>query len=133
VSTAVGASTLYKNITLLITGDTSAQYDLAALTTTILTERFRMVVLNNGGGGIFNYIATTSKLPERDQLFKGELNLPLQQLAETFSMFYAKATDFASLNQGLQLLRADLDRPMILEIVTDADIDAEAMKRILNE
>ena len=53
VSTAVGASVLSKLPTLLIVGDMSMQYDIGALASTLISPSLAIVVMSNGGGGIF--------------------------------------------------------------------------------
>lgn len=67
-STAIGASLAYKTMpTLLITGDMSAQYDVGALGCGIIPANFKIIVLNNGGGGIFRFINSTKNLDELEE------------------------------------------------------------------
>ncbi|MDE5942486.1 MAG: 2-succinyl-5-enolpyruvyl-6-hydroxy-3-cyclohexene-1-carboxylic-acid synthase, partial [Muribaculaceae bacterium] len=133
LSTAVGASMVYPRPTLLITGDMSAQYDIGALASTAFDSRLKIVVINNGGGGIFNFVKTTATLPERDRLFKCDLRLPLKQLAEGFGMRYVRATDSQSLCVASETLTTETRRPVIVEVVTDAETDARIMKQLLGE
>ncbi|MDE6370148.1 MAG: 2-succinyl-5-enolpyruvyl-6-hydroxy-3-cyclohexene-1-carboxylic-acid synthase, partial [Duncaniella sp.] len=83
-STALGASVIYKGVTVLISGDMSFQYDLGALSSTLLTSRFKMIVMCNGGGGIFRFIGATSELPERDKYFVAETRLPLADICRGY-------------------------------------------------
>lgn len=133
LSTAVGASSAYASPTLLITGDMSAQYDVGALASSAVSPRLKIVVLNNGGGGIFSFVKTTATLPERDKLFKCELRLPLEQLAEAYGMRYVRATDKQSLGKAVAELKTENSRPVIAEIVTDAENDANILRQILNQ
>ncbi|MBD5226208.1 MAG: 2-succinyl-5-enolpyruvyl-6-hydroxy-3-cyclohexene-1-carboxylic-acid synthase, partial [Bacteroidales bacterium] len=64
LSTAIGASCAYSGNTLLIIGDMSTEYDLSAFFSGLITQKLKIVVLNNGGGGIFHYVNTTRNLPE---------------------------------------------------------------------
>ena len=132
-STAVGASALYNEPTLLITGDMSAQYDIGALTSTVMSNRLKIVVINNGGGGIFKFVKTTARLTELDRLLKCELNLPLEKIADAFGMHYLHAADKVSLEKGIHKLIRLNDRPVILEITTDAETDAKEMWKILGK
>ncbi|MDE6527722.1 MAG: hypothetical protein K2L78_01580, partial [Muribaculaceae bacterium] len=91
VSTAVGAAAVYDKPTLLITGDMSMQYDIAALSSNLVTDRLKIVVLNNGGGGIFKYVDTTAQLPETPQLIHCSLNLPIETLAKAYGFRHIKA------------------------------------------
>ncbi len=115
-STAVGASMIYDGPTLLITGDMSAQYDVGALALKQIPDRFRMIVINNGGGGIFRFIGSTSAVEEREQFFgEAVVNLPLQQLAEAYGFAYFVADDAAQLRRMLPLFFASAGKS-ILEI-----------------
>jgi len=124
VSTALGASVAYDHPTLLVTGDMSMQYDFMALTSTLLSPKLKIVVMNNGGGGIFHYVKGTAKLREMPALLNGSLNLPLEKLAATYNLAYAKAYDTESLYAAIKLLKATQSRPVLVEVCTDADIDA---------
>lgn len=128
-STAVGASLAYNGgDTLLITGDMSFQYDLGALASNYLTSKLRIVLLNNGGGGIFKYIRTTRSLPEVDSLFRCHLNMDARAIANAFGLKYYHADSYASLQDTVSAFFA-APGPAILEIATDAGTDAA----VLNE
>lgn len=128
VSTAVGASLAYNGTTLLITGDMSLQYDIAALSSNLLRPRLKIVVLNNGGGGIFKYVDTTAQLPETPGFIHCKLNLPLDRLAAAYGFTYLKASDFSELKSAVKELVSIADSPVILEVFTDSDTDALIMK-----
>lgn len=126
-STAVGASLAYKGgDTLLITGDMSFQYDLGALASNYLTSKLRIVLLNNGGGGIFKYIKTTRSLPEVDNLFRCHLNLDAKAIASAFGLQYHHADSYESLQDAVPAFFAG-PGPAILEIATDAGTDAAVL------
>ncbi|MDE6127483.1 MAG: 2-succinyl-5-enolpyruvyl-6-hydroxy-3-cyclohexene-1-carboxylic-acid synthase [Muribaculaceae bacterium] len=118
VSTAVGASLAYDKPTLLIVGDMSAQYDLGALASAQLSPKFKVAVLDNGGGEIFRLVATTRGLPERERLIAGGVNLPLRQLAEGFGFRYVEADSRESLSIAAEILIVESERPCILRIIT---------------
>jgi len=128
VSTAVGASTAYDRPTLLITGDMSMQYDMGALASEYAGHNLKIAVLNNGGGGIFRFIRTTAHLPEMPTLMNGNVQLPLARLAEAFGFGYLSAVNAAQLDTALKEFVRPARRPVILEIFTDGNADAEAMK-----
>lgn len=126
-STAVGASLAYKGgDTLLITGDMSFQYDLGALASNYLTPKLRIVLLNNGGGGIFKYIKTTRSLPEVDSLFRCQLNTDARAIANAFGLEYYQADSYESLQDTVSAFFAG-PGPSILEITTDAETDATVL------
>ena len=55
-STAVGASLENKSPTLLITGDLSFFYDVNGLWNNYIKPDFRIIIINNSGGGIFRIL-----------------------------------------------------------------------------
>lgn len=116
VSTALGASVAYNGTTLLLTGDMSMQYDIAALSSTLLSPKLKIIVINNHGGGIFREIATTRNLPERDSHFVCHLNLPLDKIADTYGLAYFLADSTASLQATLPPFATVADRPALMEI-----------------
>ncbi len=127
-STAVGAASVYTKPTLLITGDMSMQYDISALSSNLINKRLRIVVINNGGGGIFNYVKTTAGLPETPRLIHCDLNLPIKALADAYGFYHIQAASFTELKKAIRNMLGCHDRPVILEVITDSHTDAEIMK-----
>lgn len=132
-STAIGASLVNEEVTLLVTGDMSCQYDIGALAATCITPRFKMVVLNNGGGGIFRFIDATSRLDELEERFCCQVNLPLRQLAEAYGFAYFRAAGIDELNLAWPLFAAESERPAILDIATPTQESAEVLKTYFSE
>lgn len=99
VSTAIGAALAGGDV-LLICGDMSAQYDMGALAIADIPDTFRMVVVDNHGGGIFRQISSTSGMDcdMRERYYSGNINLPLRQLAEAFGFDYFEAGSEAELD-----------------------------------
>ncbi|MFG6381753.1 MAG: 2-succinyl-5-enolpyruvyl-6-hydroxy-3-cyclohexene-1-carboxylic-acid synthase [Muribaculum sp.] len=126
-STAVGASTVYDGTTLLITGDMSAQYDIGALAAPCITPRFKMIVLCNGGGGIFRFIKSTSKLDELDEYFVVDRPFPIAKLAEAYGFRYFEAYDEYSLSALFGGFIEEKDRPAILAIYTSSETSAKCL------
>lgn len=132
-STAIGAHCVYDDVTLLVSGDMSAQYDVGALGLTEITPRFKMAVLNNAGGGIFRFIGSTSSLDECDECFVADVRLPLRQLAEGYGFAYFEASDKASLEAAIGGFVSECKRPAILNIITSGVESAEILKRFFNQ
>ncbi|MDE5882178.1 MAG: 2-succinyl-5-enolpyruvyl-6-hydroxy-3-cyclohexene-1-carboxylic-acid synthase, partial [Muribaculaceae bacterium] len=93
VSTAIGGAKAYKGRTVVITGDMSMAYDLNALALPDMPGGLVIIVVDNGGGGIFRFIPTTSSLEERERYFCAPPKLPLGQLAPAYGFDYAEASD----------------------------------------
>ena len=92
----------------------------------------KIVVLNNGGGGIFKFVKTTAGLPELPTLINGQMNLPLEQLARAYGFHYLRACDSVQLREAVRDMIDETDRPVIMEVVTDADVDAAEMTSLYN-
>ena len=127
-STALGASALYNGVTVLISGDMSFQYDISALSSRLMTPRFKMIVMCNGGGGIFRFIGATSALPETEQFFAVGTNLPLRQLCDGYGIEYYEASDEASLKSSFGKFITEHERPALLAIHTPPQVSAEVLK-----
>ncbi len=126
-STAVGASTCYDKTTMLITGDMSAQYDIAALSSNLITPRFKMVVLNNGGGGIFRFVQSTRTLDELDRFFAADVNLPIAKLADAYGFNCYCADNLKDLKTAFAKFIHDKSRPAILNVVTPGVLSADVL------
>lgn len=128
-STAIGSHVCYNGTTLLISGDMSAQYDIGSLALTQISPRFKMIVLNNNGGGIFRFIKSTSGLDELEQYFAVSTNLPLRQLADAYGFSYYEAHDSESLTEGFRQFADECSRPAILNVITPPTESAEILKQ----
>lgn len=128
-STAVGAHTAYDGITLLVSGDMSAQYDAGAFALNQITPRFKLAVLNNSGGGIFRFIKSTSGLDECEECFAAKVNLPLKGIAAAYGFAYFEADNEQSFEDMFDAFAAETTRPSILNIITPAQKSADILKK----
>lgn len=127
-STAVGFASDSQNPTLLISGDMSASYDLGAFALEMMPPTFRMVVINNGGGGIFRFIATSRELPERERYFAARPRLPLEDICRGYSLDYLRAESAAELQAVLpEFFNLSSARAAVLEIVTPPEESANVL------
>ena len=131
-STAVGASMAYNGrLTLLITGDLSAQYDVGAFASLRLSPLLRIVVICNGGGGIFRFISTTSSLPELEDYFttNSAASLPLRELAAGYGADFFEVSDEHQLRSVWSVFMNPLSgRAAIMQINTPPEESAEVLK-----
>ena len=132
-STAIGSHIDFGGVTLLLTGDMSAQYDIGALALGEITPRFKMAVLNNSGGGIFRFIKTTSHLDELEECFAAKVNLPLRQLAEAYGFAYFEADGKERLNEEFSHFAGETRRPAIINIITPPDVSADILKEFFQQ
>jgi len=131
-STAIGSATVSSVPTVLITGDMSMQYDIGALATTFIPRNFKIIVLNNGGGGIFRFIPSTRHLPELNRCFAADVRLPLKKLAVAYGFKHIIAENHNQLEVAMKKLLSSNIVPTILEIVTDGEISAKTLTDFFN-
>lgn len=127
-STALGIAVNSPNrLNLLITGDTSFFYDSNALWNSYLPSNLRIVVINNGGGGIFKIIDGPSS-SEQNQLFVAPFNADIASICKAFNVHHLSIDNERDLNKILSdfyYIPAD-NRPVLLEIDTRG-ISSEAV------
>ncbi len=131
-STAIGASIEHDGLTILITGDMGAQYDLGALASQQLSPKVKIVVMCNGGGAIFRFIPSTSSLPELNDYFACSVNLPLKELCQGFDIAYFEAVGPAELERNFPKFLSEKDRPSLLAIYTDGLLSADVLRGYFN-
>lgn len=132
-STALGASADYNDTTLLITGDMSCQYDIAAFSSKLVTPRFKVIVMCNGGGGIFRFIDSTSGIPEREEYFAVGVNLPLKELAKGYGFEYFEADSAETLGHELEKFMICHHAPAILAVKTPPELSAKVLRQYFQQ
>ncbi|WP_295727891.1 2-succinyl-5-enolpyruvyl-6-hydroxy-3-cyclohexene-1-carboxylic-acid synthase [uncultured Muribaculum sp.] len=131
-STAVGAASAFpERMTLLLTGDMSAQYDIGALAAPCIPSTFRMAVLCNGGGGIFRFIDATRSMPILDRFLVAERPFPLRELAAAYGFEYMEASSEDELTGVLPAFFSHSSRPVIMAIHTPGDVSATVLRGYL--
>ena len=116
-STAIGASYAVKENTVFITGDISFFYDSNALWNNYISNTFRIIVINNGGGGIFRFIPGPKKSQSLDY-FETPHNLTAKHLCAMYNLEYLTATNEIELENQLSCFYEKSETPKVLEIVT---------------
>lgn len=132
-STAVGASLAYKGVTLLVTGDTSALYDIGAFGSGLLDRRIKIIVIRNGGGGIFRFIPSTRGLAICEKFLTCDFKLPLRNICDGFGLEYFKASSLEELVGTLPEFIADASGACLLEVVTPSQLSADVLSQLLND
>jgi 2-succinyl-5-enolpyruvyl-6-hydroxy-3-cyclohexene-1-carboxylate synthase len=128
-STAIGAASAQPEaMTLLLTGDMSAQYDVGALAAPCIPPTFRMAVLCNGGGGIFRFIDATRTLPILNRYLVAERRFPLKELAGAYGFKYMEVDSEEALLRTLPSFFAPSDAPVILAIHTPGEVSADILR-----
>ena len=134
-STAIGGGLAFKGKTILITGDLSMAYDIGAIGLREIPDNFKIIVIDNQGGGIFRFIPSTSDLNEREEYLCQAPLLPLKQLADGYKWHYYEASDEKSLKEILPVFLKN-PKKSILKIICDGQESAlvlnEYMRKMVN-
>ncbi|MCF6129505.1 2-succinyl-5-enolpyruvyl-6-hydroxy-3-cyclohexene-1-carboxylic-acid synthase [Flavobacterium sp. AS60] len=117
-STAIGAAVGSKKPTVLITGDIGFLYDSNALWNNYIPKNFKIILINNGGGGIFRILPGHQETETFNTYFETSHCLTAEHLAKMYQLDYATASDDASLKKGLSKLFKQNEKPIILEVFT---------------
>lgn len=117
-STAIGCSAVSKERTTFITGDLSFFYDSNALWNSYIPNSFRIIVVNNNGGGIFRILPGHKNTENFDTYFETKHQLSAQQLCEMYGVEYASAHDESSLSNNLNSFYDISKSPKLLEVFT---------------
>lgn len=115
-----------------VIGDLSFFYDSNALWIQELAGNMRIMLINNQRGAIFGMLPGLDWSPAHKPLIAARHNATAEGICSQYGMEYYRATDTLSLEEGIRLLTSGVhDRPVVLEVLTDADTDADAYSKAL--
>lgn len=117
-STAIGAAVASNKQTTLITGDIGFLYDSNALWNNYIPKHFKIILINNGGGGIFRILPGHQENETFHTYFETSHCLTAEHLAKMYRFDYLTAADETTLKAGLKQLFENNDQPAILEVFT---------------
>lgn len=116
-STAIGAAFSNDKQTVFITGDVSFFYDQTALWNQYIPKNFRIMLINNQGGGIFRFLPGPSSTNVLDY-FETPHQLNAEHLCKMYGFEYQKAENETKLKSCLADFYSDSNQPKLLEIIT---------------
>ncbi len=128
-STALGSRYASGKSTILLTGDMSFFYDSNAFWNAPVKDNFKVVLFNNGGGGIFRIIEGPSSTKNLEKFFETQHKLDAEHIAALYGLDYHKARNMAELDSICQdFFNPTNNTSGILEIITPRDINPEVLK-----
>ena len=122
-STAIGAALQSDKPTICITGDISFFYDSNALWNNYIPKNFKIIIINNSGGGIFRILPGHQETEVFNTFFETSHQLNASHLAKMFGFNYFEANDEKSLENNWDNFVLHNDSPSILEIFTPEKIN----------
>lgn len=127
-STALGAASVSNVMNFLITGDLAFFYDINAFLGVNIPENFKIIILNNNGGGIFRNVEGASEMHEANQFLYTPHNLNASHIAEQYKIHYIHAHNQRSLELALDEF-INSKGNSILEIFTNPEINSQIFKQ----
>ena len=131
VSSAVGGSLATRALTVSLVGDLSFLYDSNALWNRHLPDNFRLVVLNNQGGGIFGLLPGSADAPFFNNFLRAHHPVDLQKLVEAYKLNYFCANTEDRLAQCLPAFLAAQAGASVLEINTLQEHNLESFNTLM--
>ena len=117
-STAIGAARVQEKPTFFITGDISFFYDSNALWNNYIPKNFKIILINNGGGGIFRILPGHEENNVFTTFFETSHQLTAKHLAAMFHFNYHWVDNEADLEKTWSLFIHSNEQPSLLEINT---------------
>lgn len=131
-ATAIGAAVVNKKPTVLISGDIGFLYDSNALWNNYIPKNFKIILLNNGGGGIFRILPGHKENETFTTFFETSHCLTAEHLAKMYQFNYAFASNDENLKLNFDLLLKS-ETPMILEVFTPTKLNDRILLNYFNE
>lgn len=132
-STAIGAALAADKPTVLITGDVSFFYDSNALWNNYIPTNFKIILINNGGGGIFRILPGHQESEIFNTYFETAHCLTAESLAKMYHFKYRTASSEATLDAELKSFFSDHEQPQLLEIFTPTHENDAWLKNYFKE
>jgi len=133
ISTAAGVASQSKATNLLIVGDLSFVYDSNGLWNKNLKSNFKIVVMNNGGGGIFRLLPGSSQNAGFDEFIETQHPVCIEKIAEAFGVEYFSCSN----EQDFQTAFTDFinwkQSPALIEIITPQLENAQVYKNYIEK
>ena len=117
-STAIGAAVGSQKPNVFIAGDIGFLYDSNALWNNYIPKNFKIILINNGGGGIFRILPGHDETPVFNTFFETSHCLTAEHLAKMYGFNYLTASTETTLENSLKALFSNADKPTLLEVFT---------------
>lgn len=132
-STAIGAAVANEKQTVFITGDIGFLYDSNALWNNYIPKNFKIILINNGGGGIFRILPGHEETPVFNTFFETAHELTAEHMAKMYHLDYYTAHDEAGLVKSLHDLYNSNYNPAILEVFTPTNVNDKILLQFFKE
>jgi len=132
LSSAVGAAMVSDQLHLLILGDLSFVYDSNGLWNKDFPENLKIVVLNDGGGGIFRLLEGPDRMEFFEEFSVTGHPVSLELLSGAFGRRYARASKMEELDQVISSLCTPGNSLSVLELDTTGSDNSRIFKELFS-
>jgi 2-succinyl-5-enolpyruvyl-6-hydroxy-3-cyclohexene-1-carboxylate synthase len=129
-STAQGFASKDQRMNVLLVGDVSFLYDLNALQLRHLVSNFKILLINNKGGGIFRIIDGAKDSPQRERYFEAAHDRH-GAVCQAFGWQYRSVEKVIEIDEAVQELLFT-DNITCLEVFTSPEHSPEALEKFFN-
>ena len=126
-STAIGMAVKDAPV-VLVTGDLSFLYDMNALGIKYIPNHFRIIIINNQGGGIFKILPGYKNNSTFTEYIETKHNYSAYNLAKMFNFKYFSVSTKFGLNFALATFFNQSNKAKILQIKTNSDKSEKILK-----
>lgn len=126
-STAIGSAIISQEQTVLITGDLSFFYDSNALWNNYIPKNFRIILINNSGGGIFRILPGDKNTDNFDTYFETKHSLTAKHLCNMYDFEYQSVSNASQLKKKLNNFYENGSQPKLLEVFTPSTINDKVL------
>jgi len=126
-STAIGAAVVSEKPTTFITGDLSFLYDSNALWNNYIPNNFKIIIINNEGGGIFRILPGEKDSDNFSTYFETKHHLTAAHLATMYGFEYHSIVEEIELKDKLKSFFSTSEKPKILEIFTPSEVNDKVL------
>lgn len=132
LSTFIGEANATDKLSFLLIGDLSFLYDLNSIDY-VDKSNMRILVINNYAGAEFYKNFGLKMIPTLDKHVAARHHTKVKNAILSKNIEYLKAENQEELNAGLKKLVKKSDKPIILEVFTDANTDASTLKKFWSD
>ena len=116
----MGYATAMWGLSIVVLGDLSFFYDANALWNVALPPNLRILLVNNGRGGIFDHLPGLSQSPaSKPYIAAGGQHFDDQGIAQAFHVDYHRADATHALPEAIEAWLGEGERAKLLEVRTD--------------
>lgn len=128
VSAAVGAALVSSDLHVLVVGDLSFVYDSNALWNRDYPENLKIIVMNDGGGGIFRLLEGPDRMGFFEEYSVTHHPVSLELLTQSFGRIFQRARSMEELKEKLEVLFQTDSSISVLEVETSASENSRTFK-----